>query len=238
MSEISMYEIQKKKMDGLCDEHDLIYRFMKDQYPITFTVRPAQGLYNQMSMLENEEEVGYRSPEASMTWIFEDGVLTTKVEGGTFTISKTLRGKIESVLVKMISYWQQFFFRDVMEKGSLRHGMTPVIDEEDAEEAEDEAEPIEDDEFQDQGEENQENIKETLCEEVSDEDIATATRIVRMENKAGVSLLQRRMNVGYKKANTLLSILEGNGVIGPWVSGKPREVLPYDLPEEEEQEKE
>lgn len=238
MSEISMYEIQKKKMDGLCDEHDLIYRFMKDQYPITFTVRPAQGLYNQMSMLENEEEVGYRSPEASMTWIFEDGVLTTKVEGGTFTISKTLRGKIESVLVKMISYWQQFFFRDVMEKGSLRYGMTPVIDEEDAEEAEDEADPIEDDESQDQEENIQENIEEPCRVEVSDEEIAAATRIVRMENKAGVSLLQRRMNVGYKKANTLLSILEESGVIGPWVSGKPREVLPYDLPEEEEQEKE
>ena len=25
MSEISMYEAQKKKMQGLCDEHDLVY---------------------------------------------------------------------------------------------------------------------------------------------------------------------------------------------------------------------
>ena len=41
MSEISMYEAQKKKMQGLCDEHDLVYRFEKDRYPIIFTIKPA-----------------------------------------------------------------------------------------------------------------------------------------------------------------------------------------------------
>ena len=35
MSEISMYEAQKKKLQGLCDEHDLVFRFIKDRYPIT-----------------------------------------------------------------------------------------------------------------------------------------------------------------------------------------------------------
>ena len=105
MSEISMYEAQKKKMQGLCDEHDLVYRFEKDKYPIIFTIKPVQGMDAQISMLENVEEVGYRSPDASMSWIFEDGGLDTKVTGGTFTISKTLRTKIESILVKMITYW-------------------------------------------------------------------------------------------------------------------------------------
>ena len=38
MSEISMYEAQKKKMEGLCEEHDLTYRFQKDTYPPTFTI--------------------------------------------------------------------------------------------------------------------------------------------------------------------------------------------------------
>ena len=129
MSEISMYEAQKKKMQGLCDEHDLVYRFEKDRYPIIFTIKPVQGMDAQISMLENVEEVGYRSPDASMSWIFEDGGLDTKVTGGTFTISKTLRTKIESILVKMITYWQQYFFRDVLEKGALRSGLMPVIDE-------------------------------------------------------------------------------------------------------------
>ena len=67
MSEISMYEAQKKKMQGLCDEHNLVYRFIKDKYPITFTIQPIQGVEAQMTMLENVEEVGYTSPDASMT---------------------------------------------------------------------------------------------------------------------------------------------------------------------------
>ena len=41
MSEISMYEAQKKKMEGLCEEHDLTYRFQKDTYPPTFTISPC-----------------------------------------------------------------------------------------------------------------------------------------------------------------------------------------------------
>ena len=99
MSEISLYEAQIKKMQGLCDEHELVYRFIKDDYPITFIIKPAQNMEAQMSMLEEVEDVGYRSPDASMTWIFEDGVLTTKVQGGIFTISKTLRTKVECILI-------------------------------------------------------------------------------------------------------------------------------------------
>ena len=126
MSEISMYEAQKKKLQGLCDEHDLTYRFIKDAYPIQLIIKPIQGMDAQITMLEAVEDTGYISPEASMTWIFRDGVLETKVTGGTFTISKTLRTKIESVLAKMINYWQQYFFRDVMEKGALRTGLMPA----------------------------------------------------------------------------------------------------------------
>ena len=136
MSEISMYEAQKKKMEGLCEEHDLTYRFQKDTYPPTFTISPIQGMDAQLSMLENVEEAGYISPEAKMTWIFKDGSLETKVTGGTFTITKTLRTKIESVLMKMLTYWMQYFFRDVMEKRSLKDGMMPVINEDEVEDDE------------------------------------------------------------------------------------------------------
>lgn len=236
MSEISMYEAQKKKMQGLCDEHDLVYRFVKDQYPIVFTIKPVQGMDAQMSMLENVEEVGYRSPDASMAWIFEDGVLETKVTGGTFTISKTLRTKIETVLVKMITYWQQYFFRDVMEKGSLRSGLMPVIDEEDAEDSEplpdgaDPFEELEDDEDKAPGDEDGE-VGPSLASD--DPDIVEATRITRAENKASTSLLQRRMNIGYAKAARIIDRLEELGVVGPYNGSEPREVLPCDEPDEE-----
>lgn len=224
MSEISMYEAQKKKMQGLCDEYDLIFRFDKNKYPITFTIKPVQGMDAQISMLENVEEVGYRSPDASMMWIFEDGVLATKVTGGTFTISKALRTKIESVLVKMISYWQQYFFRDVMEKNALRAGLMPVIDED---EAEDPAEVPEED-----GEDN--TFEDGPEIDLDGPDVQQATIIVRAENKATAGLLQRRMNVGYAKAARLLDALEELGVIGPYTGSGDREVLPVDEPDDEE----
>jgi len=236
MSEISKYEAQKKKLQGLCDEHELIFRFRKDVYPISLTIRPAQGMDAQISMLENVEEVGFRSPDSAMTWIFEDGVLTTKVTGGTFTISKELRSKIENVLAKMISYWQQYFFRDVMEKASLRQGMMPVIDEDEADDLPDGAEPLE--EFEDEGElpeiEDGEEDEETGSLDAEDPDIIEATRIVRMENKATTGLLQRRMNIGYAKAGRILDALEELGVVGPFNGSEPREVLAYDLPDDEE----
>ena len=236
MSEISKYEAQKKKLQGLCDEHELIFRFRKDVYPISLTIRPAQGMDAQISMLENVEEVGFRSPDSAMTWIFEDGVLTTKVTGGTFTISKELRSKIENILAKMISYWQQYFFRDVMEKASLRQGMMPVIDEDEADDLPDSAEPLE--EFEDEGElpeiEDGEEDEETGSLDAEDPDIIEATRIVRMENKATTGLLQRRMNIGYAKAGRILEALEELGVVGPFNGSEPREVLAYDLPDDEE----
>lgn len=232
MSEISMYEAQKKKLQGLCDEHDLVFRFIKDRYPITLTIKPVQGMDAQLSMLENVEEVGYRSPDAAMMWIFSDGVLEMKVTGGTFTISKTLRGKIENVLVKMIAYWQQYFFRDVMEKNALRAGLMPVIDEDEADDSEDQsmlegAESLE--EYEDDGEipGEEESINS------DDPEIQEATRIVRCENKASVSLLQRRMNIGCSKAARIMDILEELGVVGPNNGTEPREVLPSDLPDDD-----
>lgn len=222
MSEISMYEAQKKKMQGLCDEHELVYRFVKDRYPITFTIKPMQGMDAQISMLENVEELGYRSPDAEMMWIFEDGALDTKVTGGTFTISKTLRTKIESVLVKMITYWQQYFFRDVMEKNALRAGLMPVIDEDEAEDIEDAPEDEELDEEYPEDEPLEPAIKQAIA-------------IVRAENKATASLLQRRMNVGYAGAVRLLVALEEMGIVGPVNGSEPREVLPADEPDDVEE---
>ena len=244
MSEISMYEAQKKKMQGLCDEHDLVYRFEKDRYPIIFTIKPVQGMDAQISMLENVEEVGYRSPDASMSWIFEDGGLDTKVTGGTFTISKTLRTKIESILVKMITYWQQYFFKDVLEKHALAAGMMPVISESEApddDSREDEAEnsPEEADAEMDaddvlEDEPDDLDAAEDNSDAADDELYDQAVSVVRMENKATVSLLQRRLNVGYARAARIMELLEENGIVGPYAGSNPREVLPADEPDDME----
>ena len=59
-----------------------------------------------------------------------------------------------------------------------------------------------------------------------------AIRIVRAENKASVSLLQRRMNLSFSSATALMDELEDEGVIGPYAGGEPREVLPWDKPDD------
>lgn len=108
MSEISNYEAQKKKLQGLCDEHNFTFRFFKDRYPITLVITPINDVATQMDMLGNVEETGYCSQDSSMCWYFENSELKTKVKG-TFSIDKVLRTKIENILLKMISFWQQFF---------------------------------------------------------------------------------------------------------------------------------
>lgn len=234
MSEISLYEAQVKKMQGLCDEHDLVYRFVKDKYPITFTIKPAKDLDAQMSMLENVEEAGYRSPDASMTWIFEDGTLTTKVQGGTFTIGKALRTKIEAILVRMINYWQQFFFRDIIEKHVLDGRYMPAINENDGDLPEG-AEPLEgyDEDGGTPGDlPGKDEDGESKPIGLEDSNVMKAARIVRAENVALASLLQRKMGIGYAEAARIMDRLEDLGVVGPSNGSQPREVLPYDEPDD------
>lgn len=228
MGNITQYEAQKKKLEGLCEEHELSYRFVKDSYPMLLKVTPLQGMESQISMLEAPEDDGYRSPDAAMIWIFEDGALTTR-SYGTFTISKTLRTKIENIWLKMIACWLEYFFNAVMNnKDALRPGFFPVIDEREAgnDDLPDGAEPLE----EDADEEDIEDAPEELAPD--DPLVIEAKAIVRAENKATTSLLQRRMGIGYAKAARVMDALEALGVVGPFAGGQPREVLPADEPED------
>ncbi len=63
--------------------------------------------------------------------------------------------------------------------------------------------------------------------EPDDELYTEAVELVRRLNKASVSLLQRRLRIGYTRASRLIDLMEEQGVVGPQESGsKPREVLP------------
>lgn len=71
--------------------------------------------------------------------------------------------------------------------------------------------------------------------DATDDDLYNqAVSIVRMENKATVSLLQRRLNVGYARAARIMELLEENGIVGPYAGSNPREVLPADEPDDME----
>jgi S-DNA-T family DNA segregation ATPase FtsK/SpoIIIE len=49
--------------------------------------------------------------------------------------------------------------------------------------------------------------------------------VVRQEQKASTSLLQRRLRLGYTRAARMMDILETRGLIGPGEGAKPREVF-------------
>lgn len=61
--------------------------------------------------------------------------------------------------------------------------------------------------------------------EFEDELYDQAVQIVVEAKQASVSLLQRRMRVGYTRAARLIDSMEAKGVVGPYEGSKPREVL-------------
>ncbi|MFB9273548.1 DNA translocase FtsK [Cohnella cellulosilytica] len=62
-------------------------------------------------------------------------------------------------------------------------------------------------------------------DEFVDELFDQAVQIVLEAKQASVSLLQRRMRVGYTRAARLIDTMEAKGVVGPYEGSKPREVL-------------
>ncbi len=65
-------------------------------------------------------------------------------------------------------------------------------------------------------------------EEVSDADEELVTKcleIVRQENRASTSMLQRRLKLGYTRAARVMDILEQRGIVGPKDGAKDREIL-------------
>ncbi|MNZ42351.1 DNA translocase SpoIIIE [compost metagenome] len=62
-------------------------------------------------------------------------------------------------------------------------------------------------------------------DEMLDELYDNAVQIVLEAKQASVSLLQRRMRVGYTRAARLIDSMEARGIVGPYEGSKPREVL-------------
>ena len=52
-----------------------------------------------------------------------------------------------------------------------------------------------------------------------------AARIIMECNQASVSILQRRMNLGYVRAARIIDFMEQEGLVGPFEGSKPRKIL-------------
>ena len=68
-------------------------------------------------------------------------------------------------------------------------------------------------------------VGSTKKEEMEDEYFYEAAELFIESNMASVSLLQRRLRIGYTRAARLMDFLEEKGVVGGYEGSKPREVL-------------
>lgn len=82
--------------------------------------------------------------------------------------------------------------------------------------------------FSDYNEEAIEKVEEkTVKIDDSDQDelLDKAIEIIINDKTASVSLLQRRLKVGYARAGRIIDQLEQRGIVGPYEGSKPRKVL-------------
>jgi DNA segregation ATPase FtsK/SpoIIIE, S-DNA-T family len=73
---------------------------------------------------------------------------------------------------------------------------------------------------------------QTSAEGADAELLNAAINVIRETHRASVSLLQRRLKIGYNRAGRLMDQLEDQGIVGPAHGSDPREIL-VDLDSEE-----
>jgi len=80
-------------------------------------------------------------------------------------------------------------------------------------------EPVYDDEIL------KEQRKNSLSNGEKDEAYDEAVRVIMESNQASVSILQRRMRLGYTRAARIIDTMEMEGLVGPFEGSKPRRIL-------------
>ncbi|HEC31324.1 MAG TPA: hypothetical protein ENI41_02415, partial [Deltaproteobacteria bacterium] len=66
--------------------------------------------------------------------------------------------------------------------------------------------------------------KEAHEQEEVDEKYEEALEIVKQTGQASISMLQRKLRVGYNRAARMIEMMEKEGIVGPSDGSKPREV--------------
>jgi len=70
-----------------------------------------------------------------------------------------------------------------------------------------------------------EQQKSNLANGEKDEAYDEAVRVIMESNQASVSILQRRMRLGYTRAARIIDTMEMEGLVGPFEGSKPRRIL-------------
>ena len=65
----------------------------------------------------------------------------------------------------------------------------------------------------------------SAAEEAWDEMLPAAVEVILETKQASVSMLQRRLKLGYARAARIVDEMEEHGIVGPFVGSKPRQIL-------------
>jgi S-DNA-T family DNA segregation ATPase FtsK/SpoIIIE len=69
------------------------------------------------------------------------------------------------------------------------------------------------------------NLPDGEASEEDEELVEQCIEVIRQTNRASVSILQRRLRIGYTRAARIMDLLEERGVVGPNKGAEPREIL-------------
>lgn len=247
MNESAKYEMYMKKLEGICNENDLIAHIYPDNYPIRMVIQPLTDIDSQMSMLENVEENGYTSPDASITYYMKDGDLFEKIKG-TFEIGDALKTKLKNLFKNLHRCYLQFFHREIIVNHLLAPGLIPNI-KSDKDKLPEGAEPLEtfededdvplpdDDDAEDDAEPDEDDPNEIGADDAGalGDLYDQAVKVVRAENEATTTLLMARLNCTYEEAVMLMGEMAADYVITPpveYADGLAAEVAAYDEPDD------
>ena len=220
--EKSKFEAYKKKLDGITDENNLVYRLRLDEYPVSLTVQPMSGVSEQMELFESEKPAS--SPDAKLVFKMEDGELCYQMSD-RLVISDALFGKIKNLFKNLHYTYLQFFHRECIEKHLLSGKMPYVpesmseaepLEEIDAEELDD-PESTDDVDISDAPDFPEFDMEEPEIgsENISREEylMREAIRIFHEEGTATVNSLRKHLNIGFAEGARILNALEDDDII-------------------------
>lgn len=71
----------------------------------------------------------------------------------------------------------------------------------------------------------QDKEKLEILQDEEDDLLEEAIRVVLDTDQASISMVQRKLRVGYTRAARLIDMMEARGIVGPHIGSKPREIL-------------
>ena len=119
MTEELKYMKLKNSLENFCKKEGFSCKFVYDTYPMMLSVRPLQGIYDQISLLEQAEDGNRISQDAVLTFSRVDGEIVTKILG-TFTLPDKKFQTLKNFFKQLSDLYLQFFHRTIVQMEILR----------------------------------------------------------------------------------------------------------------------